>query len=120
MSELFNQLWPHQQTVVQRFLRQNKLYVNLDVGLGKTRIALVSALMRNLNLFVLAPLSAIPSWIAENSALGNPFHVIHYTGQSGVIKFDRLNLVIMNYERFRSSWQVKFDENKLRRFLIVL
>lgn len=112
-------LRPYQQQIVNRFLSQPKLYLNLDVGLGKTRIALACALARKLHMLVLAPLSAIPSWYSENEKIGKPFNIIRYEGQHGTLNPKTLNILIMNYERFRISWQTKFLEHILQKFLIV-
>lgn len=99
ISQKYN-LMPHQAEAVERFIKADyTLYLNFEVGLGKTRTALAIADLLNLHIFCLAPLSAIPSWYSEAEKVGFPNQ-----------------LLVMTYESFRSKFNQPLDT---RKFLIV-
>jgi len=86
-------LWKHQREAVEKFLKNNyKLYINFEVGLGKTRTALAIAELIEKPLFVLAPLSAIPSWHSEAEELNFPLDIQVYTYEKFRRIADTLNI----------------------------
>lgn len=88
-------LMPHQIEALKKFITTPTLYLNFEVGLGKTRTALAIAEYKNLDVFCLAPLSAIPSWHAEAEKCG-------FTG----------SLTVMTYESFRSKFNSTLNLSK--------
>ena len=68
-------LYAHQQEAIERLVRQSRLILAHDLGLGKTLSSLLAAMTFGRAIFVIAPLSTHIPWLREAEAVGVPIEI---------------------------------------------
>lgn len=121
IAKEFN-LWPHQKEALYRWEKANyRLYIHFDVGLGKTRTALaIAKLSKARKLWIIAPLSAQPSWVQEMAKTN--FHIDYdiMTYETFLSKDFPLptkdTLVIFDEAHRLKNWQAKTTKKAYKYF----